>query len=81
MVPVAMPGTADGSVCRQVVCQTVAPSASEPYRISLGHRAHGLAGGDDDDRQDQQGQRDAPPITTPVSVKPTSASAATASRP
>ena len=30
MVPVAMPGTALGSVLRHVVCQTVAPRASEP---------------------------------------------------
>ena len=60
IVPVAMPGTAEGRVCRQVVCHAVAPSASEPSRISSRHRAHRLAGGDDDDRQDQQRQRDRP---------------------
>ena len=36
MVPVAMPGMAEGKVWRQVVCQIVAPSASDPCRISWG---------------------------------------------
>ena len=58
MVPVAMPGMAEGRVWRQVVCHTVAPSARDPWRISVRHGAHGLAGGDDDDGQDQQRQGD-----------------------
>ena len=36
MAPVAIPGTADGRVCRHTVCNWVAPRASEPSRISDG---------------------------------------------
>ena len=36
IVPVAMPGTAEGSVCRQVVCHTRRAQRQEPSRISRG---------------------------------------------
>ena len=36
ITPVAMPGTAAGRTCFQIVCHCVAPSASEPSRIDGG---------------------------------------------
>ena len=36
ITPVAMPGTAAGSTCFQIVCHWVAPSAIEPSRIEGG---------------------------------------------
>src|SRR3954464_6061854 len=36
ITPVAMPGIAAGSTCRQIVCHWVEPSAMEPSRIDDG---------------------------------------------
>ena len=81
IVPVAMPGIAEGRVWRQVVCHWVAPSASEPKRMSFGDGAQCLAGGDDDDRQDQQRQRDRAAEDDALALEADSAITATASRP
>ena len=81
MVPVAIPGIADGSVWRQVVCHTVAPSASEPWRISSGtartaSRVVMMMTG-----RMSSARATEPPSTMPVCRNPMSAMTATASSP
>ena len=81
MVPVAMPGIEDGRVCRHVVCQSVAPSAREPNRISFGtartaSRVVMMMIG-----RISSARAIAPPSTMPLRSKPSSAMTATASRP
>ena len=58
MVPVAMPGTADGRVCRHVVCHARGAQRQRGVADLDRHGPDRLAGGDDDDRQDQQRQGD-----------------------
>ena len=81
IVPVAMPGIAEGRVCRHVVCQTVAPRASEPSRISRGtartaSRVVMMTTG-----RISSASAIEPPSTMPLLWKPSTDIAATASRP
>ena len=77
----AMPGMAEGSVCRQVVCHGVAPRASEPNRISSGtartaSRVVMMMTG-----RISNARAIAPPSTMAPRWKPSSAIVATASSP